>query len=260
MALRLLFIGDIFAKPGRAAVRALLPSVRQELMPDVIIANAENIAGGAGLTEDTCKEALGLGIEALTTGNHVWDHKEILRYIETDPPVLRPLNYPEGTPGKGWLVLPEHDLMVVSLMGRVFMRALDDPFRVIDQLLEQQRHRYCFVDFHAEATAEKKAMAFHLDGRISGLVGTHTHVPTADAQILPEGTAYISDSGMVGPEISVIGTDPKSTVRRYLTHMPSALQTARGPVEFNAVVMDLDESTGLAESIQHVHRVWSDQA
>ncbi len=254
--MRLLFIGDIFAKPGRAAVRALLPTIREEFSPDIVLANVENIAGGAGLTEDTCNEMFAAGVRAATTGNHVWDHREVFAYFEKTPQIVRPLNYPAGTPGRGALVIDEYDLLLVNLQGRVFMKSLDDPFRAMDQLLAQHRHRYTFVDFHAEATAEKRAMGFYLDGRVSAMVGTHTHVQTADEQVLPKGTGYLSDVGMVGPLQSVIGTEPQSTLRRYLTQLPSRLQTGSGDVEFNAVVFDLEEHTGLCRSVTRIHRIW----
>jgi metallophosphoesterase (TIGR00282 family) len=253
---RILFIGDVFAKPGRRAVRALLPSIWTEYAPDIVIANVENIAGGAGVTRETCEEMFALGIVALTTGNHVWDRREAIPYLETNPPVLRPLNYPEGTPGRGWLYLPHHDLLLVNLQGRVFMRSLDDPFRSIDALLASQRARFTLVDFHAVATAEKKAMGFYLDGRVSAVIGTHTHVPTADAQILPHGTGFISDVGMVGPYCSIIGNDPASTLQRYLTYMPTRIDIAKGPVEFNAVLLYLDDRTGMTCRIEPIHRMW----
>lgn len=254
--MRVLFIGDIFGKPGRSALRNLLPTVTREYQPDVVIANVENIAGGAGMTPDTCSFALSLGIHVLTSGNHVWDRREIFQYLKTDPPVLRPLNYPPGSPGRGWMLLRDHDLLIVNLQGRVFMRLLDDPFRAIDALLEAERHRFALVDFHAEATAEKKAMGFHLDGRVGAMIGTHTHVPTSDAQTLPKGTAFISDVGMVGPMVSVIGNEPDGSLRRYLSQLPGPLHPATGTVEFNAVVIDLDSTHGLAQSIRPVHLEW----
>lgn len=256
MAMRLLFIGDIFAKSGRAAVRGLLPSLRSELKPDVVIANAENIAGGAGLTADTCKDMLALGIDALTSGNHVWDRREVFDYLKSDPPVLRPLNYPEGTPGRGSMALPDHDLLLVNLQGRVFMRALDDPFRAMDALLAENTARHVFVDFHAEATAEKKALAFYLDGRVSAVVGTHTHVPTADAQILPRGTGFLSDVGMVGPALSIIGNEAEGSLRRYTTQLPGPVHPARGKAEFNAVCLDFEGETGRTSAIKPIHLEW----
>lgn len=252
--MRILFIGDIYAKPGRRAVRLLLPGLRDALQPDVVIANGENMAGGAGVTKETANEMFRLGIAALTTGNHVWDRREAIEYLPTEPRILRPLNYPPGTPGNARITLDVggERLTVICLQGRVFMRPLDDPFRAIDAVLrELEGERNIFVDFHAEATAEKQAMAFHLDGRVSALVGTHTHVPTADARVMPRGTAYISDVGMVGPRDSVIGSDPEPVIRRHLTQMYQRHDTAKGPVSFNAVVVDLAED-GRATEIRLV--------
>jgi 2',3'-cyclic-nucleotide 2'-phosphodiesterase len=251
---RILFIGDIYAKPGRRAVRLLLPRLREQLQPDVVIANGENMAGGAGVTADTAKEMFRLGIAALTTGNHVWDQREAIDYLPTEPRILRPLNYPPGTPGNASITLDvgSQMLTVICVQGRVFMRPLDDPFRAIDALLhtlEGQSH--IFIDFHAEATAEKQAFAFHLDGRVSAVVGTHTHVPTADARVLSGGTAYITDVGMVGPRDSVIGGEPAPIIRRHMTQMYQRFDTAKGPVMFNAVTVDLDAS-GRATAIQLV--------
>lgn len=250
--MRILFIGDIYGKPGRRAVRLLLPRLRVELQPDVVIANGENMAGGAGITRDTAKEMFRLDIAVLTTGNHVWDQREAIEYLPTEPRVLRPLNYPPGTPGNACITIDVggQRLSVVSIQGRAFMRPLDDPFRAIDALLaELGAESHIFVDFHAEATAEKQAFAFHLDGRVSAVVGTHTHVPTADARVLAKGTAYITDVGMVGPRDSVIGAEPEPVIRRHLTQMYQRFDTAKGPTMFNAVLVELDES-GRAMSIK----------
>lgn len=237
-------------------MRGILPGLREELSPDVIIANAENIAGGHGLTGETCEDMFELGINVLTAGNHVWDRREIIDYIENQPLLLRPLNFPEGTPGAGAVVLEDNDLLVVNLQGRVFMRALDDPFRAMDHLLEQNQCRFSFVDFHAEATAEKKAMGFYLDGRISAVIGTHTHVPTADEQILPKGTGFLSDVGMTGPIVSIIGNEPESSLRKYLTQMPGPSHVARGRAELNAVLIDCDPTSGHTTQIRRIHEEW----
>lgn len=251
--MRILFIGDIVGKPGRSAVRRLLPRLRGELSPDVILANGENMAGGAGITRETAREMFGLGIDALTTGNHVWDQREAVEYLAEGPPVLRPINYPPGAPGRGCLPIRVEDkeLAVINVQGRVFMRALDDPFRAMDAVLPDLQHTpFIFVDLHAEATGEKEALAFYLDGRVSAVIGTHTHVPTADARVLPKGTAYITDVGMVGPRDSVIGMDPEPVIERYLTQMYHRYDVAKGPVVFNAVLIDLDDSTGRARTIK----------
>jgi metallophosphoesterase (TIGR00282 family) len=242
---RILFIGDVYGKPGRKAVRHFLPRLRSSHEPDFVIANGENMAGGAGITRDTAREMFDLGVDALTTGNHVWDQKEALDYLDIEPRILRPLNWPPGTPGHGWVDLSrnEHALTVVNVQGRVFMRPLDDPFRGIDAVLAELDGRdHVFVDFHAEATGEKQAMGFYLDGRVSAMVGTHTHVPTADARVLPNGTAYSTDVGMVGPRDSVIGSEPGPIIERYLTQMYRKLEMGRGPVMFNAVLIDLNEA------------------
>lgn len=256
--MRVLFIGDIVGKPGRKAVRLLLPRLREQYNPDVVIANGENMAGGNGITRETAEEMLRLGIALLTTGNHVWDHREVLDYMAGNPPVLRPLNYPPGVPGWGWMEVSVDgaDLIVVCLQGRVFMRALDDPFRAIDGLLEELAgKRNIVVDFHAEASAEKQALGFYLDGRVSAVLGTHTHVPTADARVLPLGTAYMTDVGMVGPRDSVIGLDPDAVIKRHLTQMFHRYEVAGGPVVLGAVVVDIDPATGHATGICPVHEL-----
>lgn len=255
--MRILFIGDIVGKPGRKAVRLLLPRLRSELHPDVVLANGENMAGGAGITRDTAQEMFALGIAGLTTGNHVWDQREALDYLAEDVPIVRPVNYPPGVPGRGWMDIPVGDetLTVVNVQGRVFMKALDDPFRAMDAVLEELHdRRYIFLDMHAEATGEKEALSFYLDGRIGAQVGTHTHVPTADARVLSRGTAYITDVGMVGPQDSVIGVDPEGVIQRYLTQMYHRYEVARGPVVFNAVVIDLG-TNGRASSIRLIQEV-----
>lgn len=252
--MRILFIGDIYAKPGRKAVRLLLPRLRERLQPDVVIANGENMAGGAGINRDTSREMLKLGIAALTTGNHVWDQKEAIELLQEDVPIVRPLNYPPGTPGRGLLCLSVEDerLALINVQGRVFMRSLDDPFRAVDEALAGlEGVKHIIVDMHAEATAEKLGLAFHLDGRVGAVIGTHTHVPTADERILPGGTAYITDVGMVGPRDSIIGADPEAVVRRFRTQMYHRYEVGRGPVTFNAVLVGLDRD-GRATAIERV--------
>lgn len=202
---------------------------------------------------------LHLGMDVLTTGNHVWDRRGIIPYMDEQPRLIRPVNFPPGTPGRGWVALQELDLLVVNLQGRVFMRSLDDPFRAMDHVLDDHRHRFTFVDFHAEATAEKKAMAFYLDGRVSAVIGTHTHVPTADEQVLPEGTGFLTDVGMTGPLVSIIGNDPETTLRKYITQMPGSSIPGRGIAELNAVVLDLDPASGKTTTITRIHREWPPQ-
>lgn len=252
--MRILFIGDIFGKPGRRAVRQVLPRLRESHRPDIVIANGENMAGGIGINRDTAAEMFRLGVTILTTGNHVWDQRESIDLLASERRILRPLNYPPGTPGQGWIDVPvgEECLTVVCIQGRVFMRTLDDPFRSMDELLGGlPDRRHIFVDFHAEATAEKQAFGFFLDGRVSAVVGTHTHVPTADARVLPQGTAYITDVGMVGPRDSVIGMKPDAVIERQRTQMYHRYEVGGWPVVFNAVVVDLDPS-GRATGIELV--------
>jgi 2',3'-cyclic-nucleotide 2'-phosphodiesterase len=258
---RILFIGDIVGKPGRKAVRQLLPKLRERLQPDIVLANGENMAGGAGITRDTAQEMFNLGVSALTTGNHVWDQREAVQYLDEDVPIVRPANYPPGTPGRGWVQVKAgaQRLTVANVQGRVFMRVLDDPFRSMDTLLaELDGAHHILVDVHAEATGEKEALAFYLDGRVSAVVGTHTHVPTADSRVLPKGTAYITDVGMVGPRDSIIGVEPEPMIKRYLTQMYQRYGVARGPVVFNAVVIDLDDATGSAINVELVQDLLDD--
>lgn len=256
--MRILFIGDIYGKPGRRAVRRLLPGLKERYQPDVVIANGENMASGAGITRDTAQEMFTLGVNLLTTGNHVWDQREALTYLQDEQRIVRPLNYPPGTPGRGWteVNLDGRPLAVVNVQGRVFMRTLDDPFRAMDSVLEEiGTGKFIFVDVHAEATAEKQALAFYLDGRAAAVVGTHTHVPTADARVLPGGTAYITDVGMVGPRDSIIGSDPEAVMLRFRTQMYHRYEVGKGPVIFNAVLIDLDDETCKAQDIRLVQDV-----
>jgi metallophosphoesterase (TIGR00282 family) len=258
--LRCLVIGDIIGKPGRTAVRQLLPELRAGLDLDVVIANGENTAAGLGLTPALAEELLEAGVDVITSGNHIWDRREIYPYLDTDRPVLRPLNYPDDAPGRGWLVHRLADggeVAVVNLMGRVYMNQLDSPFTLMDDLLDSGAEplpALRIVDFHCEITSEKNAMGWHLDGRVSAVVGTHTHVPTADARILPNGTAYISDIGMTGPRDSIIGMSVHTVLPRFLTHLPTRFEVAPGPVSFNAAVIEAVRTTGRARSIELLQR------
>jgi 2',3'-cyclic-nucleotide 2'-phosphodiesterase len=259
--LRCMVIGDIIGKPGRLAVLHALGEMRTELDLDLVIANGENLAAGAGLTPSLAEELLAHGVDVITSGNHIWDKREIYEYLDTDRPVLRPLNYPDDAPGRGWLVhhLPDGDsVAVINLMGRVFMNQLDSPFGAADALLDgaaEPLPPLRIVDFHCEITSEKNAMGWFLDGRVTAVVGTHTHVPTADARLLPQGTAYISDIGMTGPRDSVIGFSLETVLPRFLTHLPTRFHVADGPVSFNAVVVTADRSTGRASAIDQVQRL-----
>lgn len=251
--MRVLFIGDVIGKPGRRALQVLLPSLRRELTPDLVIANGENAAGGNGLTLDTAHEILSAGVDVITSGNHIWDQKEFLPHLDGELPVLRPLNYPPGVPGKGYLQRGE--VVVVNLQGRTFMAPIDCPFRTADDLLHRLTHaRIIIVDFHAEATSEKQAMGWYLDGRVSAVLGTHTHVPTADPRILPKGTAFVTDVGMCGPYNSIIGVEVQDILERFLLQTPKRFTVASGPAVLNAVLVDIDDQSGRALSIVRVDR------
>ena len=247
-------IGDIIGKPGRKAVQEILPGLCREYGIDLVVGNGENVAGGIGLTLSTARELFDSGIDVITTGNHVWAQKEIIPYLDSELALLRPLNYPPKNPGRGYLF--KDNVLVVNLVGRVFMGNFDCPFRTMDQLLAEFVHRQIpiVVDFHAEATSEKVAMGRYLDGRVSAVFGTHTHVGTIDAQILPGGTAYVSDVGMVGPVDSVIGDDPDSVIDRFLTQIPRRLSVGRGKVNFDAILVEVDENTGKAIDIKRVQK------
>ncbi len=248
-------VGDVVGSPGRRAVARLLPELRRDLAIDVIVANAENAAAGRGLTVRTAKELLDAGVDVLTSGNHIFDVRDFVPSLDGDLPVLRPANYPEVTPGRG--VLTVRGVTVINLMGRVFMPVqVDDPFRVADTLLGQLAGpEPVVVDFHAEATSEKQALAWYLDGRVAAVVGTHTHTPTADARLLPRGTAQVSDLGMVGVLDSIIGDDAESVIDRFLTGMPTRLPVASGEeAVLQSVLIEIDEGTRLATGIERIDR------
>jgi hypothetical protein len=258
--LNILLCGDVVGRAGREAVKAHLPDLKRELAVDVAIVNAENAAHGFGLTEKICGELYEAGADILTTGNHVWDQRELIAYIAGDDRVLRPANFPAGTPGAGWRLhrLPDgRAVLVVNLMGRLFMDALDDPFAWLERLLAQyplgQEADAIVVDFHGEATSEKMAFGHFGDGRVSAVLGTHTHVPTADHQILPGGTAYISDLGMCGDYDSVIGMQKAASVQRFVTKMPGEKpQPAEGEATVCGVFVQIDPQSGLARRIEPV--------
>lgn len=262
--MRVLFIGDIVGRPGREAVRALLPALRSELRPGFVIANAENAAAGVGITPVVAAELLDGGVDALTLGNHAWAKREILPALEREPRILRPANYPSGVPGRGAAVydVAEGAVAVVSLQGRTFMDPIDDPFRVADELMETLRAQtpVVLVDFHAEATSEKQAMAWHLDGRASAVLGTHTHVQTADERVLGGGTAAITDVGMTGPADSIIGMAPETVLPRFLLRLPTRFEVAGGRAQLCAVLVDVDDRSGRARSIERVQRHTTDGA
>jgi metallophosphoesterase (TIGR00282 family) len=248
----ILAIGDIIGKPGRQAVSQLLPGLRQQYSLDLVIANAENAAGGLGLTLATARELLEAGTDVLTSGNHIWAEREIIPYLDGEMPILRALNYPPGVPGKGYITVGR--AAVVNLMGRTFIGNLDCPFRAMDKLLAELEQPIIIVDFHAEATSEKMAMGRYLDGRVSAVLGTHTHVGTIDAQLLPRGTAYVTDIGMTGPMDSVIGDDAEAVIQRFLTGIPHRLSVGKGKVALNAIMVKVDDNTGRAMSIDRIYR------
>jgi hypothetical protein len=249
-----LVIGDIVGKPGRQAIHKFLAGLRRQYGVDLVIANGENAAGGFGLTVNTTRELLGDGVDVLTSGNHIWAQKEIIPYLDGDMPILRPLNYPAGVPGRGYLITGK--VMVVNLIGRTFMSNYDCPFRAMDKLLAELKPKppIIVVDFHAEATSEKVALGRYLDGRVSAVLGTHTHVGTIDAQILPGGTAYVSDIGMTGPTDSIIGDDAEAVIQRFLTMMPHHLSVGKGKPVLNAIMVEVDEDSGRATNIERICR------
>jgi len=252
--MNLLFIGDIFAAAGRRMVADHVADIAATNRIDLAIANAENAAGGFGITPSIAEELFGLGLDVLTSGNHIWDKREVYDYFERQPRLLRPANYPDA-PGSGVIVLHARngvDCAVLNLQGRTYMPVTDCPFRKADQILREldPAVKVKFVDFHAEVTSEKIAMGWYLDGRVSAVIGTHTHVPTADTRILPGGTAYQTDCGMTGPYHSVIGVETETIVQRFLTALPVRMEAARQAPELHAVIIDVDEATGRARSIR----------
>ena len=254
---RLLFVGDIVGKPGRELVRRGLSAIVRHHRIDLVIANGENAAAGFGITPDLADDLFAYGVHVITGGNHTWDKKEIVPYLAEQSRILRPANFPAGTPGRGQVVVRATNgvaVGVVNVMGRVFMTAIDDPFRVVLTALDAMKDdaRIVLVDFHAEATSEKVAMGWHLDGRVTAVVGTHTHVATADARVLPNGTAYITDVGMTGPHDSVIGVDRHAILQRFQTGLPQRFEVATENPRLNAVIVEADEVSGRATSIERL--------
>lgn len=254
--MRVLFVADLVGKPGRRVTHALLPQLRSERGIDVVIANGENLAGGYGVTPGLVAGLFDDGVDVITSGNHVWDRREGLEVLENDPRVLRPANYPAGNPGSGYHIVEVHDsqLAVLNLQGRVFMSNIDDPFRIgraiVDELRAETNN--IVIDFHAEATAEKLAFAHFIDGLVSAIVGTHTHVPTADARILPGGTAYVTDLGMTGSHAGVIGFLPKQAVQRQILGRRVRLELASGDLRLQGAIVDVDVASGHAKTIERI--------
>jgi 2',3'-cyclic-nucleotide 2'-phosphodiesterase len=255
---KVLFLGDVFGKPGREILKKKLPVIVEENNIDFVIANGENAAGGIGITPDICKTLLNMGVDIVTSGNHIYKKREILDYINEQPRLLKPANYPPGTPGSGYHIMSDkknNKIAVINLCGRVFIDCFDCPFRTADKILNNIREetRTIIVDFHAEVTSEKVAMGWYLDERVSAVVGTHTHVQTADERVLPGGTAYITDVGMVGPRNSVIGVKKENIIKRFLTLMPQKFTVSDDDYLINAVVIDINERDGRASSITRLN-------
>ncbi|HXU79252.1 MAG TPA: TIGR00282 family metallophosphoesterase [Methylomirabilota bacterium] len=255
--MKLLFIADIVGSPGRRAVRELVPGLRQKLGIDLVIANGENSAGGSGITPKTAEEIFAAGVDLITSGDHLWDQKEVTELLEKEPRFLRPLNYPAGTMGRGSAVIERQGLpplAVMNLQGRTFMAALENPFHSAQVEVERLRKitRLIFVDFHAEATSEKVALARMLDGQVSAVVGTHTHIQTADEQIFPGGTAFLCDGGFTGPHESVIGREMEPVIKRFLTNQPQKFDVARRGVLLQGALVEIDPSSGKATAIRRV--------
>ena len=254
--MRILFLGDVVGKAGRLAVKQFLPKLKEELRLDAVLANGENLAGGIGMTCETIDELFAAGVDFITSGNHVWRHKEIFSRIEKDRRIIRPANYPEGTPGRGYSILTLKDgrrIAVFNILGTTYMEPLPCPFRAAlnwVELPELEDVPVRLVDFHAEATSEKKTLGWALDGKVSAVLGTHTHVQTADAQILPHGTAYLTDLGMCGVEQSSLGMDFEAVLNRFLTKIPSAFKPAKGEISLNGAYIDINDITGKAREIR----------
>jgi metallophosphoesterase (TIGR00282 family) len=255
-------IGDVIGKPGRQAVEQLLPDLREERRVDFVTANGENVAGGMGLTVSTAESLFAAGVDVITSGNHIWDKREIYPYLESSERVLRPLNYgTQDVPGRGWGIFPAldgTDLVVINLQGRTYMQPIENPFTDADHLLEEGSEPLPpvrLVDFHCELTSEKNALGLYLDGRVSAVVGTHTHIVTGDERILSRGTAYLTDLGMTGPVDSVIGFDPRTVLPRFVNALPTRFEVGEGQVVFNAAQIDVDPATGRALQIERIQRL-----
>jgi metallophosphoesterase (TIGR00282 family) len=262
--MKILFIGDIVGSPGREAVKSLLPGLKKVYSLDFIIANAENAAGGSGITLGVAEELFASGVDVITSGDHIWKKREIFEIIDKEKRILRPINFPEGAPGRGWALFQVKKGLkvgVINIQGRVFMEALECPFKTGRQAQEAiaKDTNIIIVDIHAEATSEKSALGWYLDGKVSAVLGTHTHVQTADEKILPLGCAYITDVGMTGPVDSVIGRRVEDVLARFITCVPIRFEVAKENVQLQGAVLDIDENTGKARSIVRIQRKINDQ-
>jgi hypothetical protein len=256
--MKIIFFGDVVGQPGRQAIKEILPQWQKKYQPDFVIANGDNLAHGKGITEKSLKEILEAGVDLVTSGDHIWSKKEVTSLLENkEMPLIRPANFSDEAPGQGYrlIELRTKKILVINLIGRVFMKQpYDNPFRKADQILEDEEANAIIVDWHAEATAEKICLGWYLDGRVSAVLGTHTHIPTADAQVLPQGTAYISDVGMVGPKDSSLGANKESAIESFLKQMPFRYEIAKGPVEINAVLIEIDKK-GKAKKIERLQKI-----
>ncbi|MGB9840747.1 TIGR00282 family metallophosphoesterase [Thermovenabulum sp.] len=256
--MKILFIGDIVGRPGRNILKENLKNIIEEYTVDFVIANGENAAGGNGITKKVADELFEIGINFLTMGNHVWDNKDIFTFIDNEERIIRPLNYPPGTPGKGSKIIEiKNDLKIgiINISGRTYMQNLDCPFRTCIEEIEKITSitNIIIVDFHAEATSEKQAMGWYLDGKVSAVIGTHTHVQTADERILPRGTAYITDVGMTGAYNSILGVEVEGVIKKFITQLPARFDVAKGIAQLNSVLIEIEENTGRATSINRVN-------
>ncbi|MGH7832201.1 MAG: TIGR00282 family metallophosphoesterase [Candidatus Binatia bacterium] len=263
--MRILLLGDVVGRPGRRAIRDLVPQLARTEEIDLVVANAENAAGGMGVDLKSAQELFAGGAHVLTSGNHIWKKKEIYGYLDEDRRLLRPANYPEGAPGRGWIEWQGESgfaALIINLQGRVFMSSVDDPFRCVDSILRQHRDfsPVILVDMHAEATSEKTAMGWYLDGRVSMVYGTHTHVQTADERILPQGTGYITDLGMCGPLDSVIGIEKQAVIDGFLSQLPRKFEVAADNVVLQGVIVDVDPASGKARELRRVRIPWKGPA
>ncbi|ATO47870.1 MULTISPECIES: TIGR00282 family metallophosphoesterase [Brevibacillus] len=254
--MKLLFIGDIVGSPGREIVKEYVPRLKRKYTPDLIVVNGENAAHGRGITRKIANEFFQVGVQAITMGNHTWDNREIFDFIDEDSRIVRPANFPEGTPGRGLTYVQTHlgEVAIINVQGRTFLPPLMCPFETAEQLVEEARKRtkYIFVDVHAEATSEKQALGWYLDGKISAMVGTHTHVQTGDERILPNGTGYITDAGMCGPTDGILGMERSAVIMKFLTQLPVRFEVAEGPTQLNGVLFTLDKSTGKTTKIDRI--------
>ncbi|QOS99770.1 TIGR00282 family metallophosphoesterase [Brevibacterium sp. JNUCC-42] len=254
--MKLLFIGDIVGSPGREIVKEYVPRLKRKYAPDLIVVNGENAAHGRGITRKIVNEFFQVGVQAITMGNHTWDNREVFDFIDEEARIVRPANFPEGTPGRGLTYVQTHmgEVAIINVQGRTFLPPLLCPFETAEQLVEEARKRtkFIFVDVHAEATSEKQALGWYLDGKISAMVGTHTHVQTGDERILPNGTGYITDAGMCGPTDGILGMDRSAVIMKFLTQLPVRFEVAEGPTQLNGVLFTFDKITGKTIKIERI--------